>query len=132
MPSHARKVYETDLNSFEEEDEPAPIPVFQKTPDQLKRIRDAIKDNFLFKNLDEEQEADVLNAMKEVSIPANEIIIKQGDAGDYFYIVEKGNLDIYVKKDGLDSSEGDTAGLGKKVASSHEGSSFGELALMHK
>lgn len=133
QPAHARKTFDSELNSFaEEEDDSAAMPVFQKSPEQLKRIRDAIKDNFLFKNLDEEQEADVLNAMKEVTIPADDMIIKQGDAGDYFYIVEKGNLDIYVKKDGMEAAEGDKPGLGKKVASSHEGSSFGELALMHK
>lgn len=134
MPAHARKPFDSDLNSFpEEEDEaPAAMPVFQKTPEQLKRIREAIKDNFLFKNLDEEQEADVLNAMKEVSLPANDVIIKQGDAGDYFYIVEKGTLEIYVKRDGVEAGDEDKPGLGKKVATSQEGSSFGELALMHK
>lgn len=110
------------------------MPTFPKTPAQLQRIRAAIKDNFLFKNLDEEQEHDVLTAMREVNIPAKEAIIQQGDAGDYFYIVEKGELEVYVKKDGqmLDPSAGDSETLGKKVVVYHEGASFGELALMHK
>ncbi|WVQ64799.1 uncharacterized protein L199_002968 [Kwoniella botswanensis] len=129
--------------TMEEEDEATPnpnsgnngsvIPSFPKTDEQLERIKQAIKPNFLFRNLDEEQEADVLAAMKEVTIPAGEMIIEQGAAGDYFYIVENGQLDIFVKKDGqvIDPEKGDRPLLGKKVATCKEGSSFGELALMH-
>nr|XP_019012155.1 cAMP-dependent protein kinase regulator [Kwoniella pini CBS 10737]OCF50936.1 cAMP-dependent protein kinase regulator [Kwoniella pini CBS 10737] len=109
------------------------IPSFPKTEEQLQRIRQAIKPNFLFRNLDEEQETDVLAAMKETTISAGEMIIEQGAAGDYFYIVESGELDIFVKKDGqvIDPEKGDRPLLGKKVATCKEGSSFGELALMH-
>ncbi|WWC60219.1 uncharacterized protein I303_102785 [Kwoniella dejecticola CBS 10117] len=131
--------------TMEEEDESTPnpnsvaggnnnaIPSFPKTEEQLNRIKQAIKPNFLFRNLDEEQEADVLAAMKEVNISAGEMIIEQGAAGDYFYVVESGELDIFVKKDGqvIDPEKGDRPLLGKKVATCKEGSSFGELALMH-
>ncbi|WVR03933.1 hypothetical protein IAU60_000932 [Kwoniella sp. DSM 27419] len=131
------------LESTMEEDETTPnpnsagleggMPSFPKTEEQLQRIKAAISPNFLFRNLDEEQEADVLAAMKEVSIGAGEMIIEQGAAGDYFYVVESGNLDIFVKKEGqvIDPEKGDRPLLGKKVASCKEGSSFGELALMH-
>lgn len=121
-----------------EEDESTPsqsaMPVFPKSDEQLHRIRTAIKPNFLFRNLDDEQEADVLAAMKEVKINAGEMIIEQGAAGDYFYVVESGQLDVYVKKEGqvLDEKNGDRSLLGKKVATCVEGNSFGELALMHK
>ena len=110
------------------------IPNFPKTEEQLARIRAAIKPNFLFRNLDEEQEADVLAAMKEVQIGAGEMIIEQGAAGDYFYVVEKGQLEVFVKKEGqmIDADKGDRQLLGKKVATCVEGNSFGELALMHK
>jgi cAMP-dependent protein kinase regulator len=110
------------------------MPSFPKTDEQLARIRAAIKPNFLFRNLDEEQEADVLAAMKEVQLGPGEMIIEQGAAGDYFYVVESGSLDIFVKRDGLslDTAAGDRPDLGKKVARSVEGNSFGELALMHK
>ncbi|WWC87761.1 uncharacterized protein L201_002653 [Kwoniella dendrophila CBS 6074] len=127
-------------STLEEEDESTPnpnnnnsIPSFPKTEEQLERIKQAIKPNFLFRNLDEEQETDVLAAMKEVTISSGEMIIEQGAAGDYFYIVENGTLDIFVKKDGqvIDPEKGDRPLLGKKVATCKEGSSFGELALMH-
>lgn len=139
QPSHSKK-YDPGANAFiEEEDEDEAssvnaIPTFPKTPEQIQRIRFAIKDNFLFKNLDEEQEMDVLTAMREVNIPPKDTIIQQGDAGDYFYIVEQGELEVFVKKDGqtLDPSAGDSEALGKRVVVYHEGASFGELALMHK
>lgn len=128
------------LESTAEEDETTPnpnssvTPSFPKSEDQLQRIRSAIKPNFLFRNLDEEQEADVLAAMKEVTLGAGELIIEQGAAGDYFYVVESGTLEVYVKRDGqvINPEQGDKANLGKKVATCVEGNSFGELALMHK
>ena len=111
-----------------------PVPVYPKTDEQMARIRTATKANFLFRNLDEEQEADVLAAMKEVRVGAGDLVIEQGAAGDYFYVVESGSLDVYIKRDGqvVDQAKGDHPTLGKKVASYVEGGAFGELALMHK
>lgn len=48
---------------------------------------------------------------------AEEVIIKQGDSGDYFYVIEKGFFDIFVDGDKCNT-------LGK-------GTSFGELALLY-
>jgi cAMP-dependent protein kinase regulator len=50
-----------------------------------------------------------------------QIIIKQGDEGDNFYVIEKGSVDILISKDG-----GEPAHVGEIS----EGGSFGELALM--
>lgn len=133
VPAHARP-FQPGVDAFipEEEDEgPASMPVIPKSPEQLARIRAAIKPNFLFRNLDEEQEADVLAAMKEVKVGPGEVVIEQGAAGDYFYVVESGELEVYVKRDG-EPGDGARADLGKKVAQYKEGGSFGELALMHK
>ncbi|ADV19761.1 cAMP-dependent protein kinase regulator [Cryptococcus gattii E566] len=126
------------LETTMEEDEATPninsgTPVFPKSEEQLARIRQAIKPNFLFRNLDDEQEADVLAAMKEVKANVGQMVIEQGAAGDFFYIVESGKLDVFIKREGqiLDLEKGDRPGLGMKVAECSEGSSFGELALMH-
>lgn len=72
--------------------------------------------------------------MKEVTIGAGETIIEQGAAGDYFYVVESGTLEVFVKREGqvINPEQGDKPNLGKKVATCVEGNSFGELALMHK
>ncbi|KAI9291389.1 camp-dependent protein kinase regulatory subunit [Neoconidiobolus thromboides FSU 785] len=92
-----------------------------KNPEQRSRIESSISNNFLFKNLDEEQHKDVIDAMSEKRVFRGEDIIVQGGVGDYFYVVESGSFDVYVEKDG-----------GKvKVLSYSAGGSFGELALMY-
>lgn len=91
--------------------------VIPKSDEQRARIRAAIGNNFLFKNLDEEQYVDVVNAMAEKRVRAQEHVIEQGAVGDFFYIVESGNLDCFIS--------------GKKVTSYGPGGSFGELALMY-
>ncbi|KAI9304824.1 cyclic nucleotide-binding-like protein [Cunninghamella echinulata] len=91
--------------------------VIPKTDEQRARIRSAIGQNFLFKNLDDEQYTDVVNAMSEKVVPQGTKVIEQGGVGDYFYIVESGTLDCLIN--------------GEKVTSYASGGSFGELALMY-
>lgn len=105
-------------------------PQYPKTQDQLSRLREAVAHNFLFSHLDDDQSAQVLGALQERKVPAKDVrVIVQGDAGDYFYVVESGSFDIYVSKTG--KVEQGTEGMGSKVASSGPGTSFGELALMY-
>lgn len=56
-------------------------------------------------------------------------MITQGDAGDYFYVVEKGSFDVHVNKAGHMTPGAD--GMGAKVGLIEAGGSFGELALMY-
>lgn len=105
-------------------------PHHEKTPEQLERLQNALKDNFLFAHLDEEQYSQVLGALVEKPIPAKDIrVIVQGDVGDYFYIVEKGVFEVYVHPSG--SVQPGPAGLGNQVGTINAGGSFGELALMY-
>ena len=127
-----------------------PLPVFPKSSDQLRRIRNSIANNFIFRDLDEEQETGVLNAMQEMKVEANEVVIRQGDVGEYFYVVESGHLNCYIRPEPLPPSwlsgqpsptslpseekflqPGYHPEFGKKVAECKQGSSFGELALMY-
>ncbi|EIW61485.1 camp-dependent protein kinase regulatory subunit [Trametes versicolor FP-101664 SS1] len=122
-----------------------PLPVFPKSDDQLRRIRTSIANNFIFRDLDEEQETGVLNAMRECRVVENEVVIRQGDVGEYFYVVESGLLHCYIRPEPLPpawlsgplsnaekfTQSGYHAEFGKKVAECAEGSSFGELALMY-
>ncbi len=57
------------------------------------------------------------------------LVISQGDAGDYFYVVEKGSFDVYVNPKG--SLQPGPDGMGKHVGKIEPGGSFGELALMY-
>ena len=55
--------------------------------------------------------------MFEKHVVANEIIIKQGEEGDYFYVIEHGLFEIFVNS--------------QLVLEVGNGGSFGELALMY-
>ncbi|KAF3760502.1 camp-dependent protein kinase activity/conidium formation [Cryphonectria parasitica EP155] len=105
-------------------------PVFPKSREQLERLTSSISENFLFKHMDDEQRTQVLSAMQEKPIPAKGIkVITQGDAGDYFYVVEKGSFQVYVNQAG--SMRPGADGMGSQVGTIEAGGSFGELALMY-
>ncbi|KAI0722270.1 protein kinase A regulatory subunit [Cerioporus squamosus] len=122
-----------------------PLPMFSKTDDQVRRIRASIANNFIFRDLDEEQETGVLNAMQECKVVNDDVVIRQGDVGDYFYVVESGLLHCYIRPEPLPTNwfngnvppnelfnqPGYHPIYGRKVAECREGSSFGELALMY-
>jgi cGMP-dependent protein kinase len=71
----------------------------------------------IFKELDEEQLESVVAGMWRVDVKKGESIIRQGDPGDNFYVVEKGEFDIWKN--------------GEKVNYASSGICFGELALMY-
>ncbi|KAG0317256.1 hypothetical protein BGZ99_006421 [Dissophora globulifera] len=96
--------------------------VVPKTDEQRRRIEASISNNFLFKNLDEDQHEDVVNAMTEKRFQRGDNVIEQGAVGDFFYVVETGTLDVFVAKNGRPS---------EKVFEYGPGGSFGELALMY-
>ncbi|KAF4121068.1 hypothetical protein GMORB2_2554 [Geosmithia morbida] len=105
-------------------------PKHEKSPEQLARLKKAIECNFLFNHLDDEQSGQILSALMEKPVPAKDIkVIIQGDAGDFFYVVEKGSFDVYVNPTGQVQPGPD--GVGAKVGTIEAGGSFGELALMY-
>jgi cAMP-dependent protein kinase regulator len=120
-----------------------PLPVYPKTEDQLRRIKASTNNNFLFRDLDEEQETGVLNAMRETQVTAGQVVIRQGDVGDYFYVVESGLLHCYIRtpqpppgrrpwgSDNPPPDADDHAQFGKLVQKCTPGTSFGDLALMY-
>ncbi|KAF9585330.1 hypothetical protein BGW38_002870 [Lunasporangiospora selenospora] len=96
--------------------------VIAKSDEQRRRIEVSIGNNFLFKNLDEDQHEDVVNAMTEKRFHRGDNVIEQGAVGDFFYVVETGTLDVFVTKNGNPA---------EKVFEYGPGGSFGELALMY-
>ena len=60
-----------------------------KSDSQRKSLLEAVKEILLFRSLDSEQLNEVLDAMFERKVTPNEYIIKQGDDGDNFYVVER-------------------------------------------
>ncbi|KAB1264021.1 cAMP-dependent protein kinase type II-alpha regulatory subunit [Camelus dromedarius] len=108
-------------NPDEEEEDTDPRVIHPKTDQQRCRLQEACKDILLFKNLDQEQLSQVLDAMFERTVKADEHVIDQGDDGDNFYVIERGTYDILVTKDNQTRSVGQYDNHG----------SFGELALMY-
>src|SRR5690606_20259707 len=103
---------------------------YPKNSEQIQRLKTAISKNFLFTSLDEEQSSQVLGALNEKPIPAaGTRVITQGDVGDFFYVIERGEFDVYVNPAG--SIQPGASGMGTKVATMGPGESFGELALMY-
>ncbi|KAJ3054438.1 Karyopherin transporter [Rhizophlyctis rosea] len=89
---------------------------------QRTRLKDVIRANLLFKDLDDEQFTDILNALVSKRVTAGEEVIRQGAVGDFFYVVEEGTLDVYMSRGGHPAV---------KVFDYGPNSSFGELALMY-
>uniref|UniRef100_A0A671F7G1 Protein kinase cAMP-dependent type I regulatory subunit beta n=1 Tax=Rhinolophus ferrumequinum TaxID=59479 RepID=A0A671F7G1_RHIFE len=90
------------------------IPKDYKTMTALAK---AISRNVLFAHLDDNERSDIFDAMFPVTHIAGETVIQQGDEGDNFYVVDQGEVDVYVN--------------GEWVTSISEGGSFGELALIY-
>lgn len=96
--------------------------VFPKTDEEASRISNVMDKNILFKYLDDHQRKIILNAMFKVDKQPGDVIIKQGDEGDNFYVIDKGVADIFV-------DQKDAPPL--LVLTCKDGDSFGELALMY-
>ena len=77
----------------------------------------------LFRSCSEEELEELVDVFAPSAFTAGSVVIKQGDDGDLFYIVEEGKLDVMVSTEG---GEGQVVGVPYV-----SGSSFGELALMY-
>ncbi|OHT07230.1 cAMP-dependent protein kinase type I-beta regulatory subunit [Tritrichomonas foetus] len=75
----------------------------------------------LFSFLQDEQRHALVSAMFKKEFSDKEVIIREGDAPDNFYIIEKGKTKIYKKNE---------QGIDNLVATSTAGQYFGELALI--
>jgi cAMP-dependent protein kinase regulator len=91
--------------------------VIPKTPEQASFIREALLSHFLFASLDSSELNDVLLALELEKVPDKHVIIKEGDKGTWFYLVQKGRFDVTVK--------------GTKVHYYEVKGGFGELALLY-
>lgn len=93
-----------------------------KSEEEFEQIRNILFNKcVLFEHLDEVQIRNVQDAMFLVEKDEGDVIIKQGDDGDNFYVIESGYIDVFIE-----SKEGS-----QLVASYSKGDSFGELAIMY-
>ncbi|KAG5181622.1 cyclic nucleotide-binding-like protein [Tribonema minus] len=94
---------------------------YPKSKQEANRILDILSENLMFKHLDPGSTERVMEAMFNVRKEPGDCIIKEGEEGDNFYVIDEGTIDVYIKKEGKEI----------KVKSMGVGESFGELALMY-
>jgi len=93
-------------------------PCFAKTADEEQFLVGVMGENKLLKTLTPSDRHTLMAALDKQDFAAGAVIIKQGDAGDKFYIVIDGECDISVEGKG-------------SVMKAKKGLTFGELALLH-
>lgn len=81
------------------------------------RIETAVRSNLLFRSLDAEERNLIFAGMRERTVTAGEVVIRQGEEGDNFYVVDQGRFSVDVN--------------GREMVQIGPGGSFGELALMY-
>eukprot|EP00003_Mantamonas_plastica_P025253 TRINITY_DN4911_c0_g2_i7.p1 TRINITY_DN4911_c0_g2~~TRINITY_DN4911_c0_g2_i7.p1 ORF type:complete len:247 (+),score=60.58 TRINITY_DN4911_c0_g2_i7:27-743(+) len=101
----------------DDDDEAWEPPVYEKTEEELERIFAVCDKNILFSDLDKEQRKLIGDAIFSKELKDGDVIIQQGDTGDYFYVIDSGICDVFVN--------------GNKVLRCKQNDSFGELALMY-
>ena len=94
---------------------------YPKTVQQLKSLEKSVKNILIFKSVDQKQRKVVLDSFFKRDVVTEEIIIRQGDEGDNFYVIESGRYDIVIE--GAEER--------KLVATLDGKGSFGELALLY-
>lgn len=89
----------------------------KKTADEKMRILELLQRQVLFKHLEEEQRELVARAMSVVEYKSGEHIVKQGEDGDAFYLVDCGAVEGWRNEE--------------LIHTYGPGGAFGELALMY-
>ena len=122
-----KAVMEGNKNTASMPAEPVRVEVFGLlSPPELVRAREAVEGNYLFAGLDEDQLDEVVPEFRSVRAASGTNIIEQGNRGDWFYVLDDGIIDVFVR-DGI----GDSRHVFTYDASlPGPAPSFGELALI--
>jgi len=93
------------------------VEVVTKSDDTVFVLLSVLKQHFLFSKLHDYELEDVIDSMMDEYFEEGENIMCEGDAGDKFYVLEHGNVEILIQDN--------------VVGRLPPGSSFGDLALMY-
>ena len=133
-----RKAVMKARSAAEDEDFDMQQYISPKTDHEKARIAEAIKASFLFQHISPASRELLFSVMEKVKVRAGDWVIRQGDEGDRFYIVDNGRFEVRIKGAASAASaaatdDDDEGGKIVHVYSSGTGShpSFGELALMY-
>lgn len=83
--------------------------------------KDSLLGTSVFRDLPKEKLDDIAGAIKCQVVPAQEIIFREGDPGDNFYIVNSGKVRVYKTNE---------RGIERDLSILGPGESFGEMALL--
>jgi len=120
---YRRKSVFAEAYNPEEDDGDDTKVVHPKTDGQRVRLQEVAKNCLLFKTLDDSQLIEVIDAMFEKKVESGEFLIKEGDDGDFFYIIEEGKYN--AMKEDKETNEN------KVVFTYVNEGNFGELALLY-
>lgn len=79
-----------------------------------------LADNPILCELSESERAELLSALQIINVTRDEVVIREGDRGDAFYIIQEGAVEVF-------KSDGKTEEL---LATLHPPEYFGEVALI--
>ncbi|ETN99595.1 hypothetical protein RFI_37875 [Reticulomyxa filosa] len=92
--------------------------LYEKDEKRIEWLLQCVKENILFQHLDQNQKRVVVEQMYKQNLKQDEFLIKQGEEGNHFYVVESGTFTINVQDIG-------------QVDTLHPGRCVGELALLY-
>jgi len=103
--------------------------VYMHGPEQIeaqrekvqKRLAESVGNVYLFTALDDEERLMIAERLVELRYAHDELIIREGEKDESFFIIEKGTVEVY-----LDSTHGSR----KVLTTLQEGDFFGEIALL--
>lgn len=98
-------------------------PVIEKSEASKKAIREKLNQSFMFNKLDEGEQIIVINAMEELTVPAGNTVIREGDEGDCMFVVGNGTLACHKQKPNQKELT--------FLKTYQPGEAFGELALLY-
>src|SRR5262249_25486516 len=87
----------------------------------LKKLADTIGNVYLFAPLDDEERLLIADKLVELRYAHNELIIKEGEQDETFFIIEKGTVEVYLVS---------PHGSRKILTTLGPGEFFGEMALL--
>lgn len=87
----------------------------------LKRLSESLRKVYLFSSLDEDERLLIAEVLEEVRYASGELIIREGEAGNSFFIIDQGEVEVFVNS---------PSGNRKSLATLSVGDFFGEIALL--
>ena len=74
----------------------------------------------LFSSLDQEEQEEIAGCLERIMFASDEPIIRQGEAGDSMFLIERGQIRVVIEEDAV----------AHQVAQLSDGQYFGEMALL--